>query len=122
MPSPGDVIGFWSDDVQKHKFHLCVCPTGKYLFINSPKKRSYPGDFHVPSADVPLEATPEGYSIISCTHLVKMTDGELARWKATTKGKLPARILRDLVKFVEGLSVLSSKERDAIIDGLADWL
>lgn len=67
MAKPGDVVGFWSDIAGKHKFHLCICPTGKFLFLNSPKARSYPGDFHVPCAEIPLEPTPEGYSVISCT-------------------------------------------------------
>jgi hypothetical protein len=122
MPNPGDVVGFVSDEAGKHKFHLCVCPTGKYLFINSPKPRSYPGDFHVPSAEVPLPPTPEGYSIVSCTVLMSIPDAELAKRKAATKGKVSSSVLKDLIAFVEGLTVLSQDEKDAIIDGLADWL
>lgn len=122
MADPGDVIACWNDAAGKHKFHLCVCSTGKFLFLNSPKSKSYAGDFHVPSDDVPLEPTPEGYSIVSCTYLMKFSDADLKRLKAVTKGKIPNRVLRDLVTFVEGLTVLSQDEKDAIIDGLADWL
>jgi hypothetical protein len=122
MPNPGDVVGFFSDEAGKHKFHLCVCPTGKYLFLNSPKARGFDGDFHVPCNEVPLDPTPEGYSIISCTTLMAIPDAELKRRKAATKGRISNVILTKLVAFVEGLDVLSQDEKDAITDGLADWL
>jgi hypothetical protein len=122
MPNPGDVVGFFSDEAEKRKFHLCVCSTGKYLFLNSPKPRSYPGDYHIPSADVPLDPTPEGYSIVSCTALMTIPDDELKRRQASIKGRISNAILKELVAFVEGLTVLSQDEKDAIIDGLADWL
>ena len=114
MPSPGDVVGCWNAGANKHKFHLCVCPTGKFLFINSPKARSYPGDFHVPSPDMPLDPTPEGYSIVSCTAVTLISDAELKRLKAVTKGRVPARVLRDLVKFVESSTILSQEDKEQI--------
>jgi hypothetical protein len=122
MAKPGDVIGFWSDVANKHKFHLCICPTGKFLFLNSPKTRTYPGDFQVPCSEVPLDPTPEGYSIISCTIPMVLSDAELKRVNANTKGQVTKRVLRDLVAFVENLPSLSQDDKDAIIDGLADWL
>ena len=77
MFSPGDVVGFWSDVAGKHKYHLCVHQEGLFLFINWPKRKSYPGDFNVPSdAIICLPATPAGYSIISCTYLVRQTPAE----------------------------------------------
>jgi hypothetical protein len=121
-PSPGDVVGFWSDEAGKHKFHLCVCPTGKFLFLNSPKAKSYPGDFHVPCSEVPLEPTPEGYSVVSCNDLMTISEVKLKQLKATTKGRISNVILKDLLAFVEELTILSQNEKDAIIDGLADWL
>ena len=61
MFSPGDVVGFWSDIAGKHKYHLCVHEDGLFLFINSPKRKSYPGDFNVLSDEITcLLATPKG--------------------------------------------------------------
>lgn len=122
MPDPGDVVGFFSAEANKHKYHVCVCSTGKYLFLNSPKATAYDGDFHVSSANVPLPPTPEGYSIISCTHLTTISDADLSRLNARVRGRIPAEVLVDLVKFVENCQVLSADEQREIIDGLADWL
>jgi hypothetical protein len=102
MFNPGDVIWFLSDQAGKAKFHLCVCSTGKFLFINSPKTKAYPGDFNVPCADIDcLDPTPEGYSIISCTHLTTISDNDLKRLKAKKKGAVANKLL--------------------ILEGLADW-
>jgi hypothetical protein len=122
MPDPGDVIGCFNAEADKHKFHLCVCPTGKYLFLKSPKKHAFPGDFNVPCSDVPLTPTPEGYSIISCTHLVVMTDADLKKLNPTAKGRVKPKVLKDLIKFVEITQVLSDEDKEAIISGLADWI
>lgn len=51
-----------------------------------------------------------------------ITDAELRRLGATIKGKISGTILKELVTFVEDLTVLSQDQKDAIIDGLADWL
>jgi hypothetical protein len=122
MFSPGDVVGFWSDIAGKHKYHLCVHQDRLFLFINSPKRKPYPGDFNVPSSEIPcLPATPEGYSIISCTHLVRQTDAELKRLKAKKYGVIYSKVLLRLIAFVEKTPVLSDEDKDAIIEGLADW-
>src|ERR1700724_3437738 len=101
MPNPGDVVGFFNAQANKHKYHVCVCPTGKYLFLNSPKAKAHPGDFHVASADVPLPPTPQGYSIISCTLLTTISEAQFKRLNGKILGKLPANALKDLIKFVE---------------------
>jgi hypothetical protein len=126
MASPGDVYGFWNADAGengRYKYHLCVCPSGKFLFLNSPKlPKTYAGDFHVPSLDVPLDPTPEGYSIISCTTLIEIPENKFKSLKPTYKGTISKAHLTRLVAFVETLDVLSQDEKDAILDGLADWL
>ena len=122
MFSPGDVVGFWSDIAGKHKYHLCVHEDGLFLFINSPKRKSYPGDFNVQSDDIScLPATPEGYSIISCTHLVRQTSAELRQLNAKKYGMIESKVLLRLIAFVEKTPVLSDEDKDAIIEGLADW-
>jgi hypothetical protein len=122
MFAPGDVVGFWSDIAQKHKYHLCVHQDGLFLFIKSPKPKPYPGDFNIQSNEIPcLPATPESYSIISCTHLVKQTPSELRKLKARKYGVVENRVLLRLIAFVEKTPVLSDEDKDAIIEGLADW-
>jgi hypothetical protein len=121
MFSPGDVVLIWNDDVGKEKFHLCICPTGKFLFLNSPKKKAYPGDFNVPSAEIPLPPTPEGYSVISCTHLIMLAPSDFKRLRAIKKGTVSNKLLLKLIAFVDKTPVLSEEEKDAILEGLGDW-
>lgn len=122
MFSPGDVVEFWSDEAGKNKYHLCVNQDGSFLFLNSPKPKSYPADFQIPSGDIPcLVATPEGYSIVSCTHVTKRSDVALKKLKAKKLGKVESRVLIRLIAFVEKTPVLSQEDKDAIVDGLADW-
>lgn len=122
MFSPGDVIGFWSDTAKKHKYHLCIHQDGFFLFVNSPKQKAFPGDFNVPCDEIAcLPTTPEGYSIVSCTHVVKQTDAELNRLKAKKYGRVESKVLIRLIAFVEKTPALSDEEKDTIISGLADW-
>lgn len=122
MFSPGDVIEFWNDVAGKTKYHLCVHQDGLFLFLNSPKAKPYPGDFQIPSIEIGcLPATPEGYSIVSCTHLTKRRAAELKKLKAKKLGKIDSKVLLRLIAFVEKTPVLSQEDKDAIVDGLADW-
>lgn len=122
MFSPGDVIGFDSDIAGKHKYHLCIHQDGLFLFINSPKPKSYPGDFNIPSNEIScLPATPEGYSIVSCTHLIRQTDAALKKLKAKKYGSVDSKVLIRMIAFIEKTPVLTDEDKDAIIEGLADW-
>jgi len=122
MFSPGDVIGFESDIAGKHKYHLCIHQGGLFLFINSPKPKAFPGDFSIPSNEIScLPATPEGYSIVSCTQLIRQTDAELKKLKAKKYGSVESKVLIRFIAFVEKTPVLTDEDRDAIIEGLADW-
>jgi len=123
MFSPGDVVRFYSYVAGKAKYHLCISLRGHFLFVNSPKSKTFRGDFFVPCSDIPcLEPTDDGRSIISCSFLVKMSDEELRHVGATKLGSCAPRILRDLIKFVEQSPVLSPDEKDAIVDELGDWV
>jgi hypothetical protein len=122
MFSPGDVIEFWNDEAGKTKYHLCVHQDGSFLFLNSPKPKSYAGDFQIPSNEIDcLEATPQGYSIVSCTHITKRSPADLRRLKAKKLGKVSGKVLLRLIAFVEKTPVLALEDKDAIVDGLADW-
>lgn len=122
MFSPGDVIGFHSDAAGKHKYHLCIHQNGSFLLVNSPKTKPFPGDFNVPSDEIScLPATPEGYSIVSCTLVVKQTEAELKKLKAKKYGRINSKVLIRLIAFVEKTPVLPDEDKEAIIEGLADW-
>jgi hypothetical protein len=123
MYSPGDVVWLWSAEANKPKYHLCICSTGKFLFINSPKAKSFPGDFSVPCSDIPcLPPTPEGNSIISCTLVIPLKDAELKKRKAEKKGTVASSVLLRLCTFVDNATFLSQDDKDAILNGLGDWL
>lgn len=123
MHKPGDVILFWNDGASKQKYHLCISLNGKYLFLNSPKKKQYEGDLILPCSDFPfLEPTEAGSSIVCCTLIVAPTDDELKGRKALYKGTADRAVLLKIIGFVEESDVIADDERDAILDGLGDWL
>lgn len=122
MFSVGDVIGFWSAEAGKTKFHLCISLDGHYLFVNSPKDRTFPGDMVVSCAEFPfLKPTPSGQSIISCTLVMKKTDDELRAVRAKKLGTVRKELLSQLIKFVMSCPVLTQDERDALIEAAGDW-
>lgn len=122
MFSVGNVIEFWSIEAGKPKYHLCISLDGHYLFVNSPKSISYPGDMVVSCAEFPfLNPTPSGRSIISCTLVMKKTDAELRACRAKKRGTVRKELLSELIKFVMNCSVLTPDERDAIINAAGDW-
>jgi hypothetical protein len=89
MFKPADVVRFHSIIAGKEKYHLCIGMRGLFLFINSPKPRMRRGDFVVPRSALPfLEPTETGKSIISCSTIVRMTDGELRHVQAKRLGSL----------------------------------
>jgi hypothetical protein len=122
MFSPGDVIGFYSDVANKHKYHLCIHQDGLFLFINSPKAKAFPGGFEIRCNEIAcLPATPQGYSIVSCTHLIRQSSASLTALKAKKYGSVESKVLVRLIAFVEKTPVLSDEDKDEIIKGLADW-
>lgn len=111
---------FWSNDADKEKYHLCISLNGKYLFVNSPKKRVYEGDLVLPCSDFPfLDPTPSGESIVCCTLIV----GQPPKGKRELfKGKVSPDVLSKIIAFVENCAVIADEDRDAILDGLGEWV
>lgn len=123
MFSPGDVIGFWSEEAGKRKYHLCISLDGHFLFVNSPKSRTFPGDFIVPCTDFPfLPPTTTNESIISCSTVLRKSDAALNRFKAEKLGTISNSLLRRLLDFIEHSTVLSDEDKEAVLDGLGDWI
>lgn len=123
MHNPGDVVLFWSADAGKEKFHLCISLDRKYLFLNSPKARRYEGDLALPCADFPfLDPTPDGESIVCCTLIVAPSAAELKGRRMEVKGTVDRSVLMKIVEYVESSDVIADDERDAILDGLGNWL
>lgn len=121
MFKPGNVVSFYSNVAGKRKYHLCLSLHGCFLFINTPKKKVFSGDFVVPCSTMPfLTATETGRSIISCSTLIRMTDAELRHLNAQCLGSISFDILRDLIRFVEESPVLSPEDKDAILDELGN--
>ncbi len=58
---------------------------------------------------------------LSCTHLTRRTSLELKGLHAKKLGKVGAKVLIRLTAFVEKTPVLSQEDKDAIVNGLADW-
>ena len=119
----GDVVRFKSADAGYVKFHLCVSLDGHFTYLNSPKSKSFVGDFEIDGAlisGVPEHAS--GRSVISCTKAMQFDRGQLAGLDATKTGEVAKTVLRDLYFFVENLSTLTPETRDAILDGLGEWI
>lgn len=63
-----------------------------------------------------------GKSIISCTKAMQFTDADLVALSATKTGAVQTSVLADLYFFVENLTTLTPETRDAILDGLGEWI
>jgi len=123
MFSPGDVILFWSDEAGKPKFHLCISLSGHFLYVNTPKPRSYPGDFIIPCSDLPfLHPTKSGYSAISCSVVLRKSEDVLRRLKAKRVGSVSPLLLRKLIEFIDHSIVLSDEDKEDALEGLGDWI
>lgn len=117
----GDVVRFYSNDVGKTKYHLCLSIDNHFIFLNSPKARSFLGDFEIDQADIKgLPPTPEGKSIASCSVVMQFSDAELKRLGAVVVGTVTNAVLRDLLLFVENLPTIAPDVRDTIVDALGD--
>jgi hypothetical protein len=51
----------------------------------------------------------------------KRSTPELKRLRAKKLGKVDSKVLPRLIAFVEKTPALSQEDKDAIVDGLADW-
>jgi hypothetical protein len=119
---PGEVYRLRSGIANKPKFHLCVSVGGCFLFLNSPKPKSFVGDLEVDCAELPfLPATPSGKSVVSCSLPVLIREGEL-RTKAELLGEAPRSLLLRIFEFVEDADYLSEEDRELILSGLDGWI
>lgn len=119
----GDVVYFFSDEAEKKKYHLCVSFDGHYLYINSPKLRSYPGDFIFPSSELDfIEPTESGDSIISCSYITRISDVELRRRRANRVGSVTPSLIKRLYEFIENNDTLSEEDKEIFLSSFGDWL
>lgn len=118
----GDVVRFESAFAGKRKFHLCVSLQNQFIFLNSPKSKTFVGDFAIDSADVAgLTPTPSAKSIAACNLVLSYTDAELVALKAKKVGEISRRALRELFEFIESTTTIDPETKDALLDGLGDW-
>ncbi|MDR7232833.1 hypothetical protein J2X45_003943 [Caulobacter sp. BE264] len=123
MFKPGDVVLVFSEPANKKKYHLCISLNGCYLYVNSPKAKSYPGDVAFPCADFAfLDPTDSGVSIVSCNVVVAIDDAQMKAGNAILKGTVSNAVLRTLVKEIEDSEILSPDEIEAALNGLGDYL
>lgn len=123
MYRPGEVVRFNNLSLGKLKYHLCISVGGHFLFINSPKPKSYLGDFVVSCQELPfLPATESGKSVISCNLVMRKDDQELRHLKATKMGKVAHGLLVELLKFVEASPVIPDETKDDIVNHLAETI
>lgn len=123
MFEPGDVVKFYSEAAGYKKYHLCLSLDACYFFMNAPRAKTFPGDLIISCDDVPfLPKTESGDSIISCSVLLKFTEGELAAYGAKKVGKVGSDVLMRVLEFVENGTVLSEEDKEIVLSGLGDWL
>lgn len=122
MFRPGDVVAFYSHVAGKRKFHLCISLNDCFLFLNSPKAKTYPGDLEVDCAEFPfLDVTASGRSIVSCSMVLTFTKTELQKAKATKVGEAKRGLMLKILKEIEDSALLSEAEREAVLEGLGDF-
>jgi hypothetical protein len=118
----GDVVRFESAVAGKRKFHLCVSLQNQFIFLNSPKAKSFVGDFAIDSSDGSgLTPTPAGKSIAACNLVLTYSAAELVALKAKKVGEVSRKALRELFEFIESSTTIDQETKDALLDGLGDW-
>lgn len=123
MFSPGDVVLLFKGPANKPKFHLCISLNGYYLYVNSPKARSFPGDVVFPCSEFAfLDPTPSGLSIVSCNVVLPLSDRDLRAGRAVRKGTVSKAVLRAIVAEIESSTILPQEQIDQALYGLGDWL
>lgn len=118
----GDVVRFESVVAGKRKFHLCVSLQNHFIFLNSPKRKSFVGDFAIDCADIAgLTPTASGKSIAACNLVLNYTDEQLHAISARKVGEVGREAMRGLFYFLENATTIDAETRDALLDGLGDW-
>jgi hypothetical protein len=91
----GEVVRFTSDLAGKTKYHLCISMDDHFIFLNSPKSKSFVGDFEIDSSDITgLTPTPEGKSVASCSMVMQFTKKDLTDYKAKCVGSVKPVVLK----------------------------
>lgn len=92
-----DVVEFYSKIAGKNKYHLCIkAPDAldarhAFLFLNS--KNKYNDEVTVPSSDIPfLPKSPTGFSVVSLTLVVWVTESDLRIFSALCSKRTNARL------------------------------
>lgn len=123
MIQPGQVVRLYNVIAGKPKYHLCISLSRGFLFLNSPKPKQRPGDLVVPCSDFPfLQPTATGDSVICCTTIVHLSNGELNDKRTKIMGQASKDLLLKVFEFVEGAEFLSEADQEDILGGLEDWL
>lgn len=119
----GEVWKFNSHVASKQKYHLCLSIDGYFIFLNSPKSKSYLGDFEIDCAEITgLKPTPEGKSIASCSLVMTFSKSEIAKMNGQRIGSVSNKVLKELLIFVENLTTIEEETRDKIVDALGEYV
>ncbi len=121
--APGDVVHVFSPYAGKNKYHLCIGNDHFFIFLSSPKTRSFAGDFEIDGSKITgVPPTPEGKSIASCNTVMQIAGSDLRRLGAQVVGKVTLGVMRDLLAFVQHLPTIAPETRDCIVEELMDFL
>lgn len=116
----GDVIEMFAPTASKKKYHLCVCGVSdkgvqKFLFINS--GTGYEADLCLSDGAISgLPTSPTGATIISCSLLLRYTEEQLKKFKASKIGSIDAKVASQLSEFIVSSRALVKVEREAVAE------
>ena len=119
MVAVGEIVHFYRHEAGKAKFYLCVSRHGHFVYLNTHRKRRA-GSFVVDCSRLPLDPSDTGKSEVSCTKVMKFSDGQLTRFKAKPFGRVDKAFLMDLVEFAETCDALSPEDAEHLIDGISE--
>ena len=111
IPRVGDVLMWWNEDLQKNKFYLCVSTDFTFLYLNSPKDRQYPSDFHIPEKALKnLFPTGYGHSVLCCSTFVRKNQVAINSLSAVRKANLSANWMQDIFRHMLIASAVRPKD------------
>jgi hypothetical protein len=119
----GEIYEFYSAQAGYPKYHLCVreisgVESACFLFLNS--KPGYKDSLVLVDTEIPgLRRSPTGFSIISCSMVLRANAHQLRVFSAKPVTKLPVEIARRLEAVIGRAKSLTADERRMILVALA---
>ncbi len=116
---PGDVFAWYRPEpIGKRKFHLCLSYDYDFVFLNTPKDKFFPSDYHIKAVDLSfLKPTATRLSSVSCANLQAVgSDTQFRSFKPERLGNLATDILIEVLEHICNIGTATGEEIERLSD------